>query len=55
MSVYLIAEAGASHGGDLSIAVDLIYSAKEAGADEALTKPFDKADLLAALKRLFPT
>ena len=33
MSVYIIAEAGASHGGHLETAIDLIYSAKEAGAD----------------------
>ncbi len=30
-----------------------LAAAKQAGADEALTKPFDKADLLAVLKRLF--
>lgn len=33
MNVYIIAEAGASHGGHLDTAVDLIYTAKEAGAD----------------------
>ena len=30
-----------------------LAAAKEAGADEVLTKPFDKGDLLAALKRLY--
>ena len=29
-----------------------LAAAKQAGADEVLTKPFDKADLLAVLKRL---
>ena len=33
MSIYIIAEAGASHGGHLEIAIDLIYAAKKAGAD----------------------
>ncbi len=33
MSVYIIAEAGASHGGHLETAIDLIYLAKESGAD----------------------
>jgi sialic acid synthase SpsE len=33
MNVYIIGEAGASHGGDLQKAVDLVYAAKDAGAD----------------------
>lgn len=33
MNVYIIAEAGVSHGGHLEIAIDLIYAAKDAGAD----------------------
>jgi len=33
MGIYIIAEAGASHGGRLETAIDLIYAAKEAGAD----------------------
>ena len=33
MSIYIIAEAGASHGGHLETAIDLIYAAKDAGAD----------------------
>ncbi len=33
MSVYIIAEAGASHGGSFPVAVDLIHAANRAGAD----------------------
>ncbi len=45
MSCFIIAEAGVNHNGDLQIAKELVYSAKEAGADAVKFQTF-KADTL---------
>lgn len=45
-NVYVIAEAGVNHNGDLSIAKDMVFSAKEMGADAIKFQTFDPEKLV---------
>jgi N,N'-diacetyllegionaminate synthase len=49
MSCFIIAEAGVNHNGDLQLAKELIYAAKESGADAVKFQTF-KADTLVTKK-----
>ena len=46
MSCFIIAEAGVNHNGDLDLAKELIYSAKEAGADAIKFQTFNANTLV---------